>query len=845
MRKMKSLLVVLLIIASLGNVIKIGKAQGSLPPLWGYITDSHGNDLPEGVPVIIRDLTKSTQTTTYTIFNSETGRTSYYQLNSLDEVPNCEDGDLIEVYCSYNGEDNSVVFKLENSSSIVSIEKSFSLIAPPSVTTLDASDITSYSAKLNGELIDLGGDSSCKVWFEYGKTTAYGYSTAKQTKYSPASISASISGLQPDTTYHFRIVAQNSRKISYGNDLTFHTPPALPEVATQPASNIGYDSATLNGYLSKVGASSCEVWFVYDVVFHENWEDYAYSTSHFVKTSPSSFSYTITGLQLNVEYHFRAVAGNAAGTVAGDDVAFTTHIVLPSVITLDALNISSDAAMLRANLTDLGGDESCKVWFEYGETTSYGYSTEIKEINKTGIVEIEAGNLQPCTIYHFRVVAQNSKGISYGYDKSFETLAVKASGETKEMEFAVILKGNLTDMGGDDECYVYFEYWEEGGEKKQTPKKIMSDEGEFSEVISDLKENTTYYYRAVVENSQGISYGTNLSFKTLALPSPPVVESLAAVPFQNNATLYANVSDMGESSFCYLWFEYWNGEKKSTEVITVNSTGVYGIEVNNLDDGVKYYYRAVAVGSNGRISYGRVRNFTTQMGENHLPEVSIISPENDSVVGVETSLTVNVFDADGDLMRVEFFWQNGSKIYEVETYSGMVSIAISLKHGKNYGWYVNVSDGISFNVTPIYHFRTMEEVVANFTHSFIFAGEMAYFNESCSGNITQWIWNFGDGNVAYGKNVSHIYASHGSFIVNLTVIDVYGNKFYVEKEVEVWERGDANMDGRINALDIAMIKRIIDGMESSDAHPPADANRDGMVSHEDLQVVVEKILGLT
>jgi len=845
MRKIKSLLVAMLLLAGVLSVIERGNAQGSLPPLWGYITDSHGNDLPEGVEVIIRDLTKSTETRTYTIFNSETGRTSYYQLNSLDEVPNCEDGDLIEVYCSYNGEDNSVVFKLENSSSIVSIEKSFSLIAPPSISTLAATDITSSSAKLNGELIDLGGDESCKVWFEYGKTTTYGYSTVKQTKYAPASISAVISGLQPDTTYHFRIVAQNSRKISYGNDLTFHTPPALPSVATQPASNVGYDSATLNGYLSKVGASSCQVWFVYDVVAHSSWEDYAYSTPHFTKTSPSSFSYTLTNLQLGVEYHFRAVASNAAGTVAGDDFTFTPHVILPSVTTLNATNITSHSATLRANLVDLGGDESCKVWFEYGTSTSYGFSTEMKEMNESGIVEMEVYDLQPGTVYHFRVVAENSMGKSYGYDMAFETLAVKAEAETKGMEFAVILKGNLTDMGGDEVCYVYFEYWEEGEEKHQTPKKVMNSEGEFSEVISGLKENTTYYYRAVVENSQGISYGMNLSFKTLSLPSPPSVETMEAMAGQHNATLYANVSDMGESIFCYLWFECWNGKKVATEVIIVNSTGKYGIEIDNLDDGVEYKYQAVVVGSNGRISYGGVKNFTTEAGENHVPEIDIISPENGTVVGVETSLVASIFDADGDLMRVEFLWQNGSKIYEVETYGGIVSVAVKLDYGKSYSWYVNVSDGVAFNITPLYHFHTMEKVGVNFTHSFIFVNETAHFNASCSGNITQWMWNFGDGSVAYGKNVSHIYASSGSFIVNLTVVDAYGNRFYMEKEVRVWERGDANMDGKINALDIAMVRRIIDGMNSLAAHPPADADGDGKVDNSDLQIIVNKILGST
>jgi len=44
-------------------------------------------------------------------------------------------------------------------------------IDPPEVTTEGATSITSTSATLNGVLNGLGGDDSCEIWFEYGKTT--------------------------------------------------------------------------------------------------------------------------------------------------------------------------------------------------------------------------------------------------------------------------------------------------------------------------------------------------------------------------------------------------------------------------------------------------------------------------------------------------------------------------------------------------------------------------------------------------------------------------------------------------------------------------------------------------
>ena len=62
--------------------------------------------------------------------------------------------------------------------------------------------------------------------FEYGLTSAYGSSTPGKTI--PAGgdelgIEAVVSGLQPDTTYHYRVVAQNSADTDTGPDRTFRT----------------------------------------------------------------------------------------------------------------------------------------------------------------------------------------------------------------------------------------------------------------------------------------------------------------------------------------------------------------------------------------------------------------------------------------------------------------------------------------------------------------------------------------------------------------------------------------------------------------------------------------------
>src|SRR4029453_11033467 len=98
------------------------------------------------------------------------------------------------------------------------------LSVPPVVTTNPATNVASFSARLNGSVNPRG--STTTVRFQYGPTTSYGHTTATQTKTGNTSlpITANISGLTTHHTYHFRIVATNSAGTRMGSDRTFNTP---------------------------------------------------------------------------------------------------------------------------------------------------------------------------------------------------------------------------------------------------------------------------------------------------------------------------------------------------------------------------------------------------------------------------------------------------------------------------------------------------------------------------------------------------------------------------------------------------------------------------------------------
>ena len=98
---------------------------------------------------------------------------------------------------------------------------SWVFVDPPTSTTGAATSVGDTSATLNGTL---GGGGSRTAYFQYGSTTAYGASTPTQSVGSSSGTSplaTAIGGLVPGTTYHFRLVAENSGGVAYGGDQTF------------------------------------------------------------------------------------------------------------------------------------------------------------------------------------------------------------------------------------------------------------------------------------------------------------------------------------------------------------------------------------------------------------------------------------------------------------------------------------------------------------------------------------------------------------------------------------------------------------------------------------------------
>jgi hypothetical protein len=214
------------------------------------------------------------------------------------------------------------LYVLRQSTQLVDIFADQPVIVPD-VTTGAASPVATTTATVNGHLDPAGGPDVSDCHFEWGTDTSYGHSTpcAEGNSFnSPSDVHADLTGLAPDTTYHFRLSAANANGTNIGADQTFTTLP-VPVLHAVAAANLTPTDADLTAQINPRGL---------DTTYHfEYGTDTSYGSSVPIPdaaigsgTTDVAVSQHITGLTANTTYHFRLLATNANGTTTSADHTF-------------------------------------------------------------------------------------------------------------------------------------------------------------------------------------------------------------------------------------------------------------------------------------------------------------------------------------------------------------------------------------------------------------------------------------------------------------------------------------------------------------------------------------------
>jgi PKD repeat protein len=126
--------------------------------------------------------------------------------------------------------------------------------------------------------------------------------------------------------------------------------------------------------------------------------------------------------------------------------------------------------------------------------------------------------------------------------------------------------------------------------------------------------------------------------------------------------------------------------------------------------------------------------------------------------------------------------------------------------------------------------------------------ESVTFNASSSfdldGNITQCVWDFGDGNLGNSMTAAHKYADPGIYNATLTVTDNDGASSSMHTQVTIVKKqallGDLNGDGVVNIIDVAIVARAFGSRPGNERwNPVADLDNNGIINILDLTIVAK------
>ncbi|MFO1481807.1 MAG: choice-of-anchor D domain-containing protein [Verrucomicrobiaceae bacterium] len=295
-------------------------------------------------------------------------------------------------------------------------------LAGPSAITNAATGVTKTTATLQGSANP--NEVSTMASFEYGLTTSYGSETTAQNigagttsvNLSPVS----LSGLQPNTAYHFRTKAVNSSGTALGDDVVFITDADPPVAVSAAPASVTNTTATLAGAVNPNGR-------VTDVYFEHGTTALYGSTTALqslpVGTSAVDLTAAISGLLPNVTYHCRIVAINAGGTASGSDITFTTTDFQSPTVTTDGQPAISTTSV-RVSGTVRAHNASTQVFFDYGtDGVTFPNSVPASPPVVTGDVATPVSAVLPNLsqgTYHYRVRAVSAGGTTSG--ESFSAL---------------------------------------------------------------------------------------------------------------------------------------------------------------------------------------------------------------------------------------------------------------------------------------------------------------------------------------------------------------------------------------------------------------------------------------
>jgi len=576
----------------------------------------------------------------------------------------------------------------------------------PTVSTLNISNISKYSASSGGNVSSEGSSSVTSRGICFSTSINPTISGSHTTNGSGlGSFISNMTSLSANTTYYIRAYATNSGGTSYGNTISFTTlmEQTNPTLITNTATFITTISATSGGVItSDGGAEIIEKGVCFDTSPNPNYN----SSKTNEGSGTASFTSLITGLSPNTTYYVRAYARNrdliggfyVYVTGYGQEEVFTTasdvSCNLPNVNTNTVNTITPSSVIGGGNVTN---DGNCEVitkglcWSTLMNPIILDYHTT--DGSGIGAFSSSITGLTCGTTYYIRAYATNSSGTAYGNNVSFipnylsytNTVALSAYFHSDNCTNGYI-NGSFSEA-----CQAIIDY--------HNPLCTGINKG-FSgstyRVSSDAVGSTLYNYVTGCAMSSVNGYLVNMDNENIyycvngviisIISCPNTVPILTTVSISNITTSSASsggtVTSDGGESITVKGVQWSSVSNFSTILGSTNDGSGFGgftSSITGLSENTTYYVRSFATNSIGT-GYGNTQSFTTlsntlSIGDNYEGGViAYIFQSGDP--GYVSGQTHGIIAATND-QSTGIQWYNGSYVITDATSEGILGGGLS------------------------------------------------------------------------------------------------------------------------------------------------------------------------
>jgi hypothetical protein len=210
---------------------------------------------------------------------------------------------------------------------------------------------------------------------------------------------------------------------------------------------------------------------------------------------------------------------SSVGTTFGNDATFTTTTP-PGATTGSASNATRSSATLTGTVNPAG--QATTYFFRYGTTTAYGLQTSPASAGSgTGQVGVHQtiSGLNPKTVYHYQLVAQNPGGTTEGTDQTVTTGSSQAVvlGHEGFVSPGWVVGVEIGCFHGTDTCTGHITMTHNGTTIGQRDYSIPADSGGFQNMVlnqagkNGIGQNRTFHLLPVTVNVTSTS-GQKLSY---------------------------------------------------------------------------------------------------------------------------------------------------------------------------------------------------------------------------------------------------------------------------------------------------------------------------------------------